>query len=500
MSRVTYFEGDITSLVHHGAVNTLKTIDLSNSQLEECNDIPFNQLISLTNLNLSYNNIKYLIADFQTNVFVINISHNRLEEVDLNNFVALRELYCSHNRIKRIPFMQMTNSLKIVDLSHNAISDISRLHKFLPAKISSLNISFNKISSLRDFKSLTSFKYLNEIDVLNNPCFDPLIDDYDIIPFLLFLSPRLKKVAGEIINVHQKEIAQQLFTTGGELDPRILEVFSSPTDANLIAYLRSVLERISPVVNTSNIVIDSSQIDQIRFQMDELDSALKFDLKEKDRLLVDLSNRLIDLEAQLKLNNNLMMHDQQSDVKPVLQQINRYINYGNNENSQFLKKKTIDIFTLDDVTLKGFLHSVVQLQAHYRGYSTRLWAKPILNSKKSSEIILQRFQNFEKIFQYHHSLFQTIENNNSKILMHPIIKIQSLCRGFLIRNQTKHLLGKMKEHRHNMIAAAIIIQRSWKKYQRTKLMQSTDNNLLAYISTLEKRIKLLEMKESIVNV
>jgi len=192
----------------------LEVLDLSHNEISYIPDI-FSELISLKKLNLFGNKISELDLE-DTQLISIDIGQNRFSElpklpstlVSLNadhNFITsidvgfnyLSKLCLSHNKITSISPLNGFPSLFVLDIAHNKLKKIAKLHEMcprlkqfdgsnnsftkfpsFPRTINEIHIQKNMISQINS--SLVALKVLVYLDISRNkisniPSLPPLI-------------------------------------------------------------------------------------------------------------------------------------------------------------------------------------------------------------------------------------------------------------------------------------------------------------------------------------
>ncbi|XP_013417256.1 protein toll-like isoform X3 [Lingula anatina] len=142
------------------------------------------ELVALTNktvpnlnfLDLSYNEITSISELITTDLIrleIMNVSHNYLQALDLNEIVgyrSLRELFLSFNSIRSVimkePALSKVPSLWRLDLGHNLLEDIPRLLNVTFPNLQRLNVEDNKISTVSS--ELVAWKNIRYLNVKNN--------------------------------------------------------------------------------------------------------------------------------------------------------------------------------------------------------------------------------------------------------------------------------------------------------------------------------------------
>lgn len=134
----------------------LENLSLQNNSLRIISQDIFKGLDHLRYLNLSHNSLTSSAAlSSLTQIEILDISHNRLTELDVklfSKFSALRELFLGNNLIHTI---QMDSSklginLQVVDLSYNKLSYLGKIFEEA-SKLKVLKVDNNMIQDLESF-------------------------------------------------------------------------------------------------------------------------------------------------------------------------------------------------------------------------------------------------------------------------------------------------------------------------------------------------------------
>jgi len=157
---------DLEYFILGNAILSLEYLSCSNCDIK--NDMDFNELINLKYLNVSYNKIKNLNLNDLVNLEELNCSCNRIEELkinsnklrnlncnwnelnslDINNLTSLLHLECQGNNFKTLSF-NLDNLLYLDIKNNNKLEEINLNCKMLktfkcnPKKIININLINN---------------------------------------------------------------------------------------------------------------------------------------------------------------------------------------------------------------------------------------------------------------------------------------------------------------------------------------------------------------------
>ncbi|XP_041429844.1 nyctalopin-like [Xenopus laevis] len=166
-TRLTYLHAyTFRGLLH------LLSLDLSHCNIFEIHPLVFSPLLSLENLDLGFNKMRYISQAFRKlqNITSLSLENNHIEAIGRNSFryqQALRDLNLRRNRIWVIQseaFNQL-KKLNVLNLGHNSISHFpNQLFSGL-IQLKILHLEANKIVAINcSFSRLTNLKKLH----LNN--------------------------------------------------------------------------------------------------------------------------------------------------------------------------------------------------------------------------------------------------------------------------------------------------------------------------------------------
>lgn len=154
------------------------------------------------------NSIKEIIADCGAdksssfswnNLEKMDLSFNNLNRIDNSlEFVQnLRYLNISHNKLSNIDSLNVLPNLIMIDFSFNRLTKMPCFHVEALGKIETINLNHNLIESLNGISKL---EVLLELNLANN-CF---VDHKDINSLSIFQSLRCLQLSGNPLSFHQK--------------------------------------------------------------------------------------------------------------------------------------------------------------------------------------------------------------------------------------------------------------------------------------------------------
>ena len=116
--------------------------------------------LNLRGLNCSYNNLQNLDVSTNTNLVALNCSNNSLQTLDITNLSQLEVLNCSNNFLSQLNLNSSTLNQLYCD--HNNISSLNFLEDAL--QLETLNCSYNLLTQI----NLTDFVLLTDLNCSNN--------------------------------------------------------------------------------------------------------------------------------------------------------------------------------------------------------------------------------------------------------------------------------------------------------------------------------------------
>lgn len=189
-----------------------------------------NEFVNLTNLDLSFNNIKHIKhvdnlvklenlyfvqnkiskienLDTLTNLTNLELGGNRIEVIEnLDTLTNLTQLWLGQNKIARLQGLQMLKNLRVLSIQSNKIATLEGLDAL--HSLQELYLSHNKLTRLQGLEKLTNLQVLdvtsNQIQLLENMdsltnltdlwCSYNLVADYNNIRNALKNCARLETV------------------------------------------------------------------------------------------------------------------------------------------------------------------------------------------------------------------------------------------------------------------------------------------------------------------
>ncbi|XP_025192320.1 dynein regulatory complex subunit 3-like [Melanaphis sacchari] len=123
----------------------------------------------ITELNLSLLSIVHIVGlRLVTNLKCLTLSHNKIKKIEnLDCLTKLEELNLSYNRITSIENLDNLIKLNVLSLSGNNISELNNLDNNL--QLQAFYINNNEITDINQIFYLKRFKYLQCMDLSNNP-------------------------------------------------------------------------------------------------------------------------------------------------------------------------------------------------------------------------------------------------------------------------------------------------------------------------------------------
>ncbi|XP_035788376.1 carboxypeptidase N subunit 2-like [Anopheles albimanus] len=124
----------------------LKRLSMADNLLTRIEDSTFSHISDLmVEVNFTRNNIEHFDLSQISQIITIDVRHNRLTEVRITSMLK-GALYASNNRINRVITNGENESLKVLHLDHNNLTNISWLKLF--PKLKTLNLAHNEIAEV----------------------------------------------------------------------------------------------------------------------------------------------------------------------------------------------------------------------------------------------------------------------------------------------------------------------------------------------------------------
>lgn len=128
-------------------------LNVSTNQLESIHEDAFRGLVDLKRLDLSHNKLEWLHPDLfgahLANLIYLDLSNNRLKEVNLTGLGNLEVLNLSSNKLSSMVILKDLIELRKLLLSSNLIENIDTSAFACATKLEQVNIRNNKISRAR---------------------------------------------------------------------------------------------------------------------------------------------------------------------------------------------------------------------------------------------------------------------------------------------------------------------------------------------------------------
>ncbi|KAH8375722.1 hypothetical protein KR093_002687 [Drosophila rubida] len=201
----------LRSIARHAFHNMefLRYIDLSHNRLSNISHSAFAVLPNLAALDLMYNQLcSFSLKSFHyvsnaTTPLRLNVSHNHISSFDdeLTSYMYIYQVDVSHNHLtKSDSFTNLANTLRFLNLAHNALGALQS-HAFGDLEfLEILNISYNNLSSLRR-RSFQGLNSLQELDLSHNQLNQLQVEQFSNLRKLRILriySNRLRTLPREV--------------------------------------------------------------------------------------------------------------------------------------------------------------------------------------------------------------------------------------------------------------------------------------------------------------
>lgn len=161
--------------LQNNAFSAIETLDQCLSELDSFDisnnpgNIETSNLVQINAKTINISNINTQVCYVPSNAVILRAAHNRIcsvvvaEPVNTN----LTELYLNHNNIHSADFLILLQSVEIIDLSHNALTQLNSNVLESLQNLTTLNISFNKFATI-DFAFIEPATSLAHLDISHN--------------------------------------------------------------------------------------------------------------------------------------------------------------------------------------------------------------------------------------------------------------------------------------------------------------------------------------------
>jgi len=178
---------------------------------------------TLKRLNIAYNDIAHDLAELNVlvNLVDLNISHNNITRLNLNNLKHLKYLNAESNQLNNINGIP-AKALQQLNLKNNEIDD---LLLFLGLKsLYKLNLENNKLEQFEQIEYLKELNYLYDLCLLGNP-FIMEGDDLSLIYkySIIYRVPQITTLDAIELGSEEKVRAINFFTSSDPAQPSTLE-------------------------------------------------------------------------------------------------------------------------------------------------------------------------------------------------------------------------------------------------------------------------------------
>lgn len=187
----------------------LTEVDFSYNQIDRIDPDAFTAIHTTNGID------KFLV---QSQMKVLNLSHNNISEVPvrmIHKLIALETLQLSHNQIEEIPSFSFykSDSLNELDFSFNKIQVISDFAFLGDFQLKTLNLAHNKLGKLD--KQIGDNVYLEKLDVSSNQIAEMESNVFKTMQMLKFLdlskNPIRKinnKILASLVNLKHLNLSQ----------------------------------------------------------------------------------------------------------------------------------------------------------------------------------------------------------------------------------------------------------------------------------------------------
>jgi len=258
----------------------LENIDLSDNFISRVSSSSFENLPSLGHIDLSKNNIYAITA----NAFVdtsrlsnVSLDENRLSKVPvdiMSNLSNLRSLMLAHNSIGKLHALLQLQSVNVLNLTGNSISDIVDGAFNRTPQIRELYLDENQLTRIK-LLMFSGLRYLTHLDLSDN-----LISTIDVGSFLSMSRLVYLSLRGNQLTSLEPETFIHLYSI------RILDISAN----RLVSHIAEAVQRLYPL---QELILDDNDITSF-------DVNLLANSEQALRLLSLRRNRI----SQLQFNND----------------------------------------------------------------------------------------------------------------------------------------------------------------------------------------------------
>ncbi|XP_009870668.1 PREDICTED: centrosomal protein of 97 kDa, partial [Apaloderma vittatum] len=209
-------KNQIIKLEHLEKCRNLMQLSVANNRLVRMMGVA--KLTKLRVLNLPHNSIGYVegLKDL-VHLEWLNLAGNNLKAVEqINSCLSLQHLDLSDNNIAQLGDLSKLMSLKTLLLHGNIITSLRTAPVCLPQNLTIFSLAENEIRDLNEVSFLASFRQLEQLSVMNNPCVmaTPSIPGFDYRPYIVSWCLNLKVLDGYVISQKESLKAEWLYSQG----------------------------------------------------------------------------------------------------------------------------------------------------------------------------------------------------------------------------------------------------------------------------------------------
>ncbi|NXP49172.1 CEP97 protein, partial [Heliornis fulica] len=209
-------KNQIIKLEHLEKCRNLMQLSVANNRLVRMMGVA--KLTKLRVLNLPHNSIGYVegLKDL-VHLEWLNLSGNNLKAIEqINSCLSLQHLDLSDNNIAQLGDLSKLTSLKTLLLHGNIITSLRTAPVCLPQNLTVCSLAENEIRDLNEVSFLASFRQLEQLSIMNNPCVmaTPSIPGFDYRPYIVSWCLNLKVLDGYVISQKESLKAEWLYSQG----------------------------------------------------------------------------------------------------------------------------------------------------------------------------------------------------------------------------------------------------------------------------------------------